>query len=126
MPIHKLDHVNLRTTQLDAMIGWYMRVLGLQVGARPNFPFPGAWLYAADTAVVHLIGVEGDSGAGSESDLKLEHFAFSATDLRAFEDRLRELGEPHQLLDLASFGLVQINLRDPDGNHLHVDFPGGP
>jgi hypothetical protein len=76
--------------------------------------------------VVHLIGVEGDSGAGSESDLKLEHFAFSATGLRAFEDRLRVLCEPHQRVDLPSFGLVQINLRDPDGNHLHASFPAGP
>ncbi|AOW13942.1 glyoxalase [Hydrogenophaga crassostreae] len=126
MPIHKLDHVNIRTHQLVTLIGWYQRVLGLRVGARPNFPFPGAWLFAGDTVVVHLIGVESPSGAGSESELKLEHFAFSATDLDAFENTLRELGEPHQRAELASFGLVQINLWDPDGNHLHVDFPSGP
>ena len=76
MPIHKLDHVNLRTHQLDTMIGWYQRVLGLRVGARPNFPFPGAWLYAGDTVVVHLIGVEGASGAGSESESEAGAFRF--------------------------------------------------
>ena len=42
MQIGKLDHVNVRTNQLDAMIGWYTDVLGMRTGARPDFPFPGA------------------------------------------------------------------------------------
>lgn len=124
MPIHKLDHVNIRTKQLDAMVKWYTRVLGLRVGDRPNFPFPGAWLYAGDTIAVHLIGIEGAAGAGSERDLKLEHFAFSATGLAEYENKLQSMGEPSQRTELRPIGLVQINLWDPDGNHLHVDFSG--
>ena len=37
MQIGKLDHVNLRTTQLDTMIAWYENVLGLTNGPRPGF-----------------------------------------------------------------------------------------
>ena len=70
MKINRLDHVNLRTMQLDTMIAWYVDVLGLQNGARPDFGFPGAWLYAGDAAVVHMSQVDGDAGAGSEAALK--------------------------------------------------------
>jgi NADPH:quinone reductase-like Zn-dependent oxidoreductase len=41
MQIEKLDHVNLRTTQLDSMIDWYSNVLGMRSGDRPDFPFSG-------------------------------------------------------------------------------------
>ena len=57
MPILRLDHVNLRTTQLEAMIEWYVEFLDLKLGPRPNFPFAGAWLYAGDIAIVHVIAV---------------------------------------------------------------------
>lgn len=125
MPIHALDHVNLRTTRLDAMIAWYADILGLPSGTRPDFGFPGAWIYAGERPVVHLIGVEGGEPTGSEVELKLEHFAFSATGLAAFEAHLKERGERYRRSDNPLTGLVQMNVWDPDGNHIHVDFPAG-
>ncbi len=123
MQLGKLDHVNLRTTQLDVLIEWYTRVLGMRVGDRPNFSFPGAWLYAGDAAAVHIVGIEGVAGVGSEAELRLEHFAFSASGRRAFETRLEQYGERFRRVDIPDFNIVQINIWDPDGNHIHIDFP---
>ena len=123
MQLGKLDHVNLRTTQLDALVDWYENVLGMRSADRPEFSFPGAWLYAGDAAAVHLVGIDGTPGAGSETKLKLEHFAFSATGLAQFEAKLQAMGEHYRRVDISSFNIVQINLWDPDGNHIHVDFP---
>ena len=122
MGIQRLDHVNVRTAQLDVMIRWYDDVLGIKTGHRADFPFPGAWIYAGETAAVHLIEVAGDAGAGSEAKLKLEHFAFSATDLTGFLAHLDARGERYERSELPSEGLTQINVWDPDGNHIHVDF----
>ncbi|WP_299480876.1 VOC family protein [uncultured Roseibium sp.] len=122
MQITQLNHVNLRTTQLDAMISWYQDVLGLVLGPRPDFPFPGAWLYAGDTAFVHLVGIEGEAGTGSEVELKLEHFAFSANGAKEFENRLQEQGVEFRKSEIAAVNLVAFNVWDPDGNHIHVDF----
>lgn len=122
MQIGTLDHVNVRTNQLDAMIEWYSNTLGLVRGDRPNFPFPGAWMYAGDQAVVHLVAVEGDPGTGSESDLKLEHFALSASGRSSFEQRLSAAGEKFNVVDLPDVGITQYNVWDPDGNHIHIDF----
>lgn len=123
MQIGKLDHVNIRTTALDAITLWYVEVLGLQTGPRPNFPFPGVWLYASGTVVIHLVGIEGAPATGSEASLKLEHFAFSATGVAAFEEQLQALGVRYRRVDLTSINLIQLNVWDPDGNHMHIDFP---
>ncbi len=123
MQIGKLDHVNVRTTQLNTLIDWYTNVLGMHAGDRPNFPFPGAWMYAGENAAVHLVGVDGRPGAGSESRLKLEHFAFSATGGAEFEVKLKAMGMQYKRVDIPEFNLYQINLWDPDGNHIHIDFP---
>lgn len=123
MHIRKLDHINLRTTQLDTLVEWYTRVLGLSVGARPGFDFPGAWLYAGDSAIVHLVGIDGPPGVGSESPLKMEHFALTATGAAEFEKRLRGADIPYRRVVVEDIQTVAFNLWDPDGNHIHVDFP---
>ncbi|MEO0380803.1 MAG: VOC family protein [Pseudomonadota bacterium] len=126
MQITRLDHVNLRTTQLEAMIAWYVDVLGLKNGARPDFGFPGAWLYAGEVAVVHLVEVTSDPGVGSEAELKLEHFALRATDADKFEARLEDQGIAFQKSGIDALDLVAFNIWDPDGNHIHVDFTEVP
>ncbi len=122
MNIRKLEHVNVRTAQLDDMVEWYSTVLGLVPGDRPKFSFPGAWMYAGDDPVVHLVGVDGNSGAGSEVDLKLEHFALSAYGREAFEEKLKSMNIPYKMLDVPGFNITQFNIWDPDGNHVHIDF----
>ncbi len=123
MQIGKLDHVNLRTTQLDIMVDWHTDVLGLRRRDRPDFPFPGAWMYAGSASAVHMVGSDGTPASGAETDLKLEHFAFSATGRTRFEAKLQAMEERYQRFDIPSFNIIQVNLWDPDGNHIHIDFP---
>ena len=123
MEIRKLDHVNVRTAELENMISWYRDVLGMHEGERPNFPFPGAWMYIGEVAAVHLDGVDGDPGVGSDTDLKLEHFAFSALGGSKFEAMLKANSVDYKRVDIPEMNLYQINLWDPDGNHIHLDFP---
>lgn len=88
MQVRRIDHVNIQTTQVEKMVAWYRDVLGMRTGPRPDFPFPGAWLYAGDRAVIHLVGQRGDPAVGSEVKLKLEHFALTATGCDGFEETL--------------------------------------
>lgn len=118
--IERLDHVNLQTVQLDTMIAWYTDILHLKQGYRPRFPFDGAWMYAGEVPVVHLVPVE--VVPPEATDLALEHAAFRASGLVAFIDRLKAAGEAYRLVRVPDIPLVQVNVWDPDGNHLHVDF----
>ncbi len=118
--LKQLDHVNVRTANLDGMIAWYGAVLGMQTGPRPDFDFPGAWLYIGDHPAIHLVGVEEAPPSGG--NLALEHFAISATGLPELLERAKARGERIGLRKVPGFPLVQVNLWDPDGNHLHIDF----
>ncbi|WP_171103994.1 VOC family protein [Ruegeria sp. HKCCD7255] len=120
MTLTAFDHVNVRTANLDDMVDWYGQVLGLYPGKRPDFNFPGAWLYLNDVAVVHLVGVSEDPVAGGNPSL--EHFAFKATGLDEFVGKLKKLGIAHTIDPVPGIALVQVNLSDFDGNHIHVDF----
>jgi len=122
MEITKLDHVNVRTTQLSAMIDWYTGVLGMRSGWRPDFSFDGAWMYLGESPVVHLVEIA-ETATGAEVPLKLEHFALAATGSAAqFEAHLSDLGEKFKRGKPPSSNLLQVNVWDPDGNHIHVDF----
>jgi catechol 2,3-dioxygenase-like lactoylglutathione lyase family enzyme len=127
MTLLALDHVNLRTKNLDRLTSFYVEVLGLTKGPRPDFGFAGAWLYIGERAVVHLVGVS-EEPQRSEA-LHLEHVAFRGTDLQAFVARLErksiEYRVGHVQVPLPggeATRLAQVNVFDPDGNHLHIDF----
>lgn len=119
--IRRLDHVNIRTANLEALVRFYTEALALELGERPPLGFPGAWMYAGPQAVIHLVGVE--LQPQPEGALSLEHFAFSASDLDEFLARVTRLGVDFEQSRQAGTGNVVVNLRDPDGNRLHVDFP---
>ncbi len=121
MKLGALDHVNIRTRNLDKMAEWYQRVLGLQRGDRPSFSFPGAWLYLDDKPIVHLVGVDRSLPA-HQDDLRLEHFAINATGLTGFLGQLKRDNVAYKLGKVPDFPIVQVNIWDPDGNHIHIDF----
>lgn len=124
MALKKLDHVNIRTKNLDAMITWYGRVLDMHPGDRPPFPFPGAWLYANGAAVVHLVGVK-DEPAPYRPDAQLEHFAISAEGVDTFLTHLRNQKVAYRCGVLPEMEIQQVNIHDHDGNHIHIDFAPG-
>ena len=119
MRLKRLDHVNIRTARLEVLVAWYETVLGLTNGPRPPFGFPGAWMYLGDAPIVHLVAVAGEPRS---VEPKIEHFAISAEGLPAFLERLRAHDVPYSVDAVPEFPIVQVNFRDPDGNHIHVDF----
>jgi catechol 2,3-dioxygenase-like lactoylglutathione lyase family enzyme len=120
MGLRHLDHVNVRTSRLAEMTAFYRDVLGMTVGRRPAFPFGGAWLYCGERPVVHLVEVAAQPQPGAE--LQLEHFAFAAEDFDDVVARLSRAGVKHTVSTVADFGLRQVHVHDPDGNHIHIDF----
>jgi catechol 2,3-dioxygenase-like lactoylglutathione lyase family enzyme len=60
-----LDHFNIRTRKLDDTVRFYEDFLGLEKGARPNFAFPGAWMYSEGKPVVHLVDIRPGAAACS-------------------------------------------------------------
>lgn len=121
MPLLQLDHVNLRTANVAELADFYCDVLGLVRGLRPPFPFGGAWLYCGDHAVIHLVEVPSPPVPGDA--LRLEHFAFVASGYEELLEKLASHGITYRVSKLIGSETRQVNVRDPDGNRVHIDFP---
>jgi catechol 2,3-dioxygenase-like lactoylglutathione lyase family enzyme len=128
MKLGALDHFTILTTpaKLPLIESFYGTLLGLQAGPRPDFPFPGRWLYHGDKAVLHLVGTLPDGGAasgGREAEC-IEHVAFKAEGAAAFRARLTAHGIPYaeQKRQMAGY---QIFVRDPAGVRVEFNFDIG-
>ncbi len=119
MEITLLEHVNLRTVKIEKLEKWYTEVLNLKSGYRPPFGNVGLWMYAGDIPIVHLIEVSEEGENGNPSN---EHFAMRASGLKSFLDKLDELRIPYWHVRVPVLDILQINITDPDGNNIHIDF----
>lgn len=139
MPIAKLAHYSVRTTDLAASRRFYTRVLGFREGYRPAFEFPGVWLYRggdeADYGVVHIIDIDRNDPAGlvrylGEKDASslhgsaaVDHLAFLATDLKTMRRTLSGEGIAFRERTVPDLGLHQVFLEDPSGVTIELNFP---
>jgi len=49
-----MNHFTAIAADPVATLAFYENLLGLKTGYRPDLGFDGAWLYAGETAVLHL------------------------------------------------------------------------
>jgi len=124
MPIRGLHHVNLRgsPTLIRQLRAFYCDVLGLTEGRRPPFLSTGAWLYAGQFPLVHLVE---DSSASRENDSNapaVDHFALACEGMYELCKRLEDRGVTYTVSYVPMTGEVQINLRDPSGMKVELAF----
>jgi catechol 2,3-dioxygenase-like lactoylglutathione lyase family enzyme len=134
-----LNHFSIRTLDLAATKNFYVSLLGLVDGPRPEFPFPGHWLYQGPTdvysnAAVHIIGIDRNDASGLKNYLgdradsqltgsgALDHVAFFATDLGGMLDRLSTMGIEARRRDVPGLGLHQLFLDDPNGIVVELNY----
>jgi catechol 2,3-dioxygenase-like lactoylglutathione lyase family enzyme len=122
MPLRALEHINVYCADLERSRSFYTEVLGLSEGARPDFGFPGAWLYLGDRPVVHLVG-----GRRGDAPLKtgpFDHIAFEARDFQAMRSKMQALGVDFLENDVPGFKIQQWFVHDPDGVKIELNFRG--
>ena len=137
MLINSLDHCSIRTTKLQETREFFVDILGLEDGKRPDFPFPGAWLYTDSTAVIHLIGVDPDDPSGlqryvggeiSSEALQgsgaFDHIAFRANDPSVLIERLKKTDYAYRERQVPNMNLFQIFVDDPNGITIELNYRG--
>ena len=120
----KLDHYNIAAPMdlLDRVKGFYVDVLGFELGKRPDFSRPGYWLYSEGKACVHLI--ESHEHSAQETAGYLDHIAFRASGLADTRTRLERHGVEYRSSYIEEFNMTQLFFHDPSGTKLEVNFPG--
>ena len=120
MHVIQLDHVNIQTNDMEILTRFYEEMLGLKRGWRPAFQFPGTWIYCGEQPLVHIRQVE---GIQRQERPQINHFAFLATDLPGFLERIKSAALSHDIRVIPDSGQTQVFLHDPDGNLIEMQFP---
>lgn len=128
MAIEGLNHFNIMGSRsiIEEVRDFYVDVIGLSEGWRPDFDFEGHWLYAGDAPILHLMvseeGAVTDDGGLSSKTGHLAHIALTAADLTAVESRLIELGQVYKKKVIPGFNVTQLFLHDPIGLGVELNF----
>lgn len=122
MSVVGMNHFTVLAKDLEATKDFYLSVLGLVEGHRPNLGFPGAWLYVGDAAVLHIV-----AGRPLPADPRgvLDHMAFSAEDLVGTVRKLDDRNVAYDLRRLPDSGIWQLFCFDPNGARVEMDFEAG-
>ena len=123
MSVQGMNHFTVLSDDLEATKKFYCNLLGFEVGPRPNFRFPGYWLYVGDQPILHVIHRDqlNEVRAGV-----IDHMAFTATDLPGTVAKLEKAKIKYELrrlpLESVRGGLWQLFFDDPHGGKVEFDF----
>ena len=123
MTVKGLEHINIDTALPDETIAFYTDVMGLtnRPDLRPDFGFPGAWLFCGEQAIVHLnfrdAQPEKPTGA-------FNHIAFEGTDYATMTKLLDQLGLEYKAAERPEIQLKQIFVRDPNNVLVEINIRG--
>ncbi len=132
----EINHVLIRSANIDAMIRFFERVLGLKNGKRPPFAFAGAWLWSDDKPLIHLseanpidkgqLDYLGDkkmirnSGTGI-----IDHIAFTGRDYKHLIKSLQNHQINYFERDVPLTGEHQVFVEGPEGLQVEIQFNQG-
>lgn len=132
MTINGLDHINIQTRDLAGTVRFFEQVLELRAGdppagldrARIQWMFDGAGrplFHLSSPGSIDAAG--GDIGRDTGA---LHHIALDCSMRPAMLARLDRLGLPYRCNDVASIGLQQVFVTEPNGILLELNFRDGP
>ena len=119
-----IDHVTFRTSDLDGTRGFLETVLGVKVGYRPPFSFPGYWLYEGADPVIHLIPGGGTLPARDAE--VVDHAGFRMEDYEGTRGKLDRLGIRYQTMDLPDLHERRLFIHTPGGILMELVFRSPP
>ena len=112
-------HIVLKTAQPEALIDWYVAVLGMQVAVRTPLVSFLTWDHCQDRLAIIPTP---DAVAPPANATGLHHAAFSAASLRELCDQYRSL-KGQGIVPLRAFNhgvATSMYYADPDGNEIEL------
>lgn len=122
MPVTGVNHVNIRTMDVEASAQFYIDLLdfelrkgALVMGRQPN------WLYdGSGNPIIHFQSKEADS----DSTGAIDHIALTCQGKADTLARLKARNIDYQMVENIVPGLTLVILKDPHGISLELNFAG--
>ena len=119
MAVSGMNHFTILTDDVPGTVEFYRRLLGLTDGPRPDLGFPGAWMYAGDDAILHIVG--GKPREALRAGV-IDHMAFTAQGLPDTLATLTAYNIEHVCRQQVGTGFWQVFFHDPNGARVELDF----
>ena len=115
-----MNHFTILGEDEAKTLDFYVGLLGLTLGYRPDLGFPGAWLHAGGPqAVLHIVF---GRPLPSQRAGVIDHMAFTAQGVAAVKARFDAAGVKYDLRRQAGSGTWQLFTFDPNGARVELDF----
>lgn len=126
----RIDHINIRTDELDRACAFYQRLLQLERTAPPGLdPEYYAWLRNGDgQPIIHIASPaeEGTNVDPAQGTGSLHHVAFACSDYAIWRERMDAMDLEVEVNDFPAARLRQLFVLDPDGIRLEFNFHDMP
>lgn len=120
--IEGMNHFTVIAEDPAKTLDYYVGLIGLQEGPRPDLGFPGAWLYAGGRPILHVYF---DRPVPAQRAGVIDHMAFTAKGLKAVKARFDARGVKYDLRQQPGAGTWQLFSHDPNGAKVELDFEPG-
>ncbi len=128
-----INHVLIRTADIEGMIQFFEQSLNLENGYRPPFNFLGAWLWGDDKPLIHLSEISlvdkeqsdylGSQKVASEMGTgTIDHIAFSGSDYQELIERLKHYKMEYLERTVPLTGEYQVFVEGPEGLRIEIQF----
>ncbi len=114
-----MNHFTVIAEDIARTLDFYVGLLGMEKGYRPDLGFPGEWLYADGKAVLHVYS---DRAMPVERSGVIDHMAFTAKGLKDVKARFDARGIKYDLRQQRGAGTWQLFCHDPNGAKVELDF----
>ena len=122
MTILDINHFTILTTDIERSCLFYETIISAKVGPRPEFNFPGAWLYINEKPIIHLVYTEEPILTKSIID----HVALSAENIAEYIHKFKKNNISYDLRKIPQgckdSGNWQLFVHDPGGALLELCF----
>ncbi len=125
MAKYHLNHINIRTADLEGTRDFYADIFGLEEGFRPPFPTPGYWMYAGDQPIVHISPSDPDDAPRTDPNAMgegVDHFAMWGSGLADQIATLERHGVEYEKRLAGGGRVVQLFFTDPNGAGIELGF----
>jgi len=125
-----LFHVAVKTNNLSQTVAFYTKILGLRNGFRPDFGFPGAWLYvpvAGGPAIMHIYAGGPAMGPGGHAPVEtgaIDHLSLACRGFHGMVRRFKASGLEWREFLVPNTTLWQLFVYDPSGVQCELTFEG--
>lgn len=129
--VRALDHVNIRTRDVQGTLRFFADVLGLTPGAAPGMnPIEFGWLFSRSGAAIFHVQLDKAESLPAAPHIAhgtgpIDHIALDCANHEETVCRLRSLGIAYRQNEVISIQLKQVFLHDPNGILIELNFRQG-